>query len=83
MDIKRKLFWLELVGGTFGWAWILASVATLIFLAMAVFSNSPWSRFFWAFGIGAIAKWLAKGTRDNQLRVAFQTELMAKCYYRE
>lgn len=80
MKTKTKLVWLELVGGIFGWIWIVASVVTLYFLVMAVFSDSPWSRFFWAFGVGAIAKWLASGFRDNQQRVAFEADLIAKGY---
>lgn len=83
METKTKLVWLELVGGILGWLWILASVVALYFLVMAAFSDSPWPRFFWALGIGAVAKWLAKGFRDNQQRVAFQAELMAKGYSRE
>ena len=78
METKTKLVWLELVGGILGWVWILASVAALYFLVVAIFSDSPWSRFFWAFGIGIVAKWIAKGFRDNQLRVAFIAGLVAK-----
>ena len=83
MEAKAKLVWLELFAGILGWVWILAAVAALYFLAVAIFSDSPWSRFFWAFGIGAVAKWLARGFRDNQLRVAFVAELMGKGLSRE
>jgi hypothetical protein len=58
---KNKTCLVELVAGILGWVWILAAVAALYFLVVAIFSNSPWSRFFWAFGIGAVAKWLASG----------------------
>lgn len=83
MESKTKLVWLELVGGILGWVWILASLAGLYFLAMAIFSDSPWSRFFLAIGVGAIAKWLATGFRDNQLRVAFVAEQMGTGLSRE
>jgi hypothetical protein len=83
MELRAKLVWLELVGGIFGWVWIVASVTALYCLVVAIFFDSPWSRFFWAFGIGIIAKWLAKGFRDNQLRVAFVAELMEKGLSRE
>jgi hypothetical protein len=83
MELRAKLVWLELVGGIFGWVWIVASVTALYCLVVAIFLDSPWSRFFWAFGIGIIAKWLAKGFRDNQLRVAFVAELMEKGLSRE
>jgi hypothetical protein len=83
METKTKLVWLELAGGILGWIWILTWVASLYFLIVAIISDSPWSRFFWAFGIGVVAKWLAKGFRDNQLRVAFVAELMGKGLSRE
>ena len=83
METKTKLVWLEVVAGILAWGWILASLAALYFLAMAIFVDSPWSRFFWAFGIGAVSKWLARGFRDNQIRVAFVAELMKKGLSRE
>ncbi len=83
MELRTKLICLELLGGIFGWVWIVASVAALYFLVAAIFFDSPWSRFFWAFGIGVVGKWLAKGFRDNQLRVAFVAELMEKGLSRE
>ena len=83
MELRTKLVCLELLGGIFGWAWIVASVAALYFLVAAIFFDSAWSRFFWAFGIGVVGKWLAKGFRDNQLRVAFVAELMKKGLSRE
>lgn len=63
METKTKLVWLELVGGILGWVWILASVASLYFLVVAILSDNPWAPLFWTFGIGVVAKWLAKGFR--------------------
>lgn len=83
METKTKLVWLEAVGGILGWVWILATVAAVYFLATALFFSSPWSRFFWALGISLIAKWLTRGFRDNQIRVGFVAELMAKGLSRE
>ncbi len=80
METKTKLVLLELTGGIFGWVWIIASLAALYFLATAVFSDSSWSRFFWAFGVSAVAKWLARGFQDNQQRVAFEAKLIAEGY---
>jgi hypothetical protein len=80
MQTKTKLALLELIGGIFGWVWIISFLAALYFLAMAIFSDGPWSRFFWAFGIGAVAKWLTRGLRDNQARVAFEAKLVAEGY---
>ena len=78
MELRKKLVLLELIGGIFGWLWILASLATLYFLVAAIFFDSPWSRALWAFGTGVVAKWLAKGFRDNQVRVAYVAEQMEK-----
>ena len=49
MQLKYKLALLELIGGIFGWVWILALLAALYFLVMALFaggvggdSSLPW-----------------------------------------
>ena len=78
METKTKLVWLEAVGGILGWVWIFASIAAVYFLAAALFFSGSWSSFFWAVGVSIIAKWLARGFRDNQIRVGFVAELMAK-----
>jgi hypothetical protein len=78
METRTKLVSLELIASLFGWVWIGASVATLYFLVMALFSDGAWSSAFWSIGIGVVAKWLAKGFRDNQIRVAFVAEMVAK-----
>ena len=83
METRTKLALLELIGGTFGWVWIVASVAALYFLIVAIFFDSPWSRFFWALGIGVIAKWLLRGFRDSQARVAFEADLVGKGFSRD
>ena len=78
METKTKLIWLELISGVFGWVWMLACVTALYFLVVAIFSDSPWSHFFWALGIGVVAEWLARGFRENQTRVDFVAKLMEK-----
>lgn len=82
METKAKLVLLELISAIFGWIWILASIATLYFLALAIFSDSPWSRFFWAFGVGTIAKGLAIGILGNRQQIAFEADLIANGYGR-
>jgi hypothetical protein len=42
MQLKYKLALLELIGGLFGWVWILAALAALYFLAMALFAGGSW-----------------------------------------
>jgi hypothetical protein len=80
MKTKTTMVWLELIGGLLAWVWIIASLAFVYLLAVALFGSSPWSRVAWAFGVGAIAKWLARGFNDHKIRVAFTAELVAKGY---
>lgn len=74
MQVKNKLMILELISGLFGWGWIVASIATLYFFVMAIGFEGEWSPFFWAFGAGAIAKWLAGGFEENKLRIARESQ---------
>ncbi len=74
MTIKSKLALLELISGLFGWGWMIAGAAALYFLVMAVGFDGGWSPFFWTLGASAVCKWLAKGFKDNQIRVAFEVE---------
>ena len=76
MNTNFKLATLELIGGLLAWVSIGATIAALYFLAMAVFSDGTWSHFFWASGIGIIARWLASGFRDSQARVAYESKLV-------
>ena len=83
MQTKTKMVWLELLGGLFGWVWIIASLGTIYFLLVAIFAGSPWSRVGWAFGAGVVAKWLARGFNDHNVRMAFTADLVAKGYTAE
>ena len=38
----KKAMWFELVGGIFGWVWIVASIGAIYFLVQAVFYNGSW-----------------------------------------
>lgn len=78
MHTRSKLAVLELVGGLFGWVWIIASVASIYFLVAALAFNGRWSNLFWAFGTGVVAKWLARGFNDHQKRVAYETQLVSR-----
>lgn len=78
MKTRTKLVLLELIGGLFGWLWILASITAVWFLVAAIAFHGQWARLGWAFGIAVIGKWLARGFMDNQARVAFEADLVAK-----
>lgn len=83
MLVKNKLILLELIASIFGWVWIIALLATLYFFVAAILFNSPWSRFFLLLVITIVAKWLTKGFLDNQKRIAFEEDLIAKGYSRD
>lgn len=74
MKLHTKLVWLELIGGLFGWVWLLATGAVVLFIIMALASDWSWWNVAGAVGVGAVGKWLARGFRDNQTRVAYIAE---------
>lgn len=78
MTTKGKLVALELIGGLFGWCWIIAGLASAYYLVMAIGFEGAWLSFGIAVGIAVVCKWLARGFRDNQMRVAFEADAMAK-----
>jgi hypothetical protein len=69
MKVKAKLALLELIGGIFGWAWLIAGAVAIVSLVGAIFFGWPWSRFFWAFGISFVGKTLLRGFNAHQARV--------------
>ncbi len=83
MKTISKLFILEFIAGTLGWVSIGASMASLYFLVMAIFTDSAWSLFFWTFGISVVAKWLTAGFVDNRNRVTYEAKLIADGYKAE
>ncbi len=78
MQTRSKLALLQLVGGLFGWIWIIASLASIYFLVAALAFNGRWSSLFWAFGTGVVAKWLARAFNDHQKRVSHEAELVSR-----
>jgi hypothetical protein len=74
MNTKYKLAMLELIGGIFGWAWIISSLACIYFFISALFFEGLWTSFFWAFGAGSAAKWLARGFNKNKEIVAYRVK---------
>jgi hypothetical protein len=83
METRTKLVTLELIGGIFGWIWIIASLAALYFFAVALMFSGRWSLFFWSFGTGALCKWLARGFNDSKNRVAYEAELISQGFSKE
>ena len=69
---------LELLSGLFGWLWIGAAIAAVIFAGLALFGDWSWWNVLYALIVSAVAKWLTRGFLDNRKRVAFEAEMMAK-----
>ena len=78
MTTETKLKLLEVVGGLFGWGWILASLVGVYFLFVAITFGGSWVNCLIAFGTSATCKWLAGGFIDNQKRVAFETQMIRR-----
>jgi hypothetical protein len=74
---KRALVF-EILGGVFGWIWIGSAVATIVLVLGALFAQVSWWNVGYAVGVGAIAKWLARGFIDNQKREQFEQSIVAK-----
>ena len=68
----------ELLSGLFGWLWIGAGIAAVIFAGLALFGDWSWWNVLYAVIVSAVAKWLTRGFLDNRNRVAFEAEMMAK-----
>jgi hypothetical protein len=80
MQTRTKLVWLELIGGLLGWIWIVASLVFAYFLVVAAVGGASWSRVGWALGVGAVAKWLARGLNGHKVRVGFTADPGASGY---
>lgn len=74
---SKSLIVYEALGGIFGWVWIAASIGIVVATVGAIFFEWPWWNVLYAFLIGAIAKWLARGFLDNKRRVLFERQLIA------
>lgn len=75
MKTRTPLALLESNIGIYGWIWIIASLASLYFLAIAIFADGAWSSFIWTLGIGILAQRFTKGFQDNQRRLIFEARL--------
>jgi membrane protein implicated in regulation of membrane protease activity len=78
MTPKSQMIIFELLTGQFGFIWIGASVATLVFIGMALFSDWAWLNVLYALLVGALGKWLARGFMDSQRRVEFEQFLIER-----
>jgi len=76
MSQKAQLVIFELLGGLFGWIWIGAVVAFIVFIGLAFFGDWSWWNVLWAFLVGGVSKWLTRGFLDNKKRVLFEQQLI-------
>jgi len=78
MTREAKIKALMVTAATFGWVWLLSIPASAWFFLGALFSNSPWSRFFASFGIGFVCKSVLLGFEAHTKRVALEGALLAR-----
>ena len=78
MTIKSQGVMFAILSGLFGWVWIGSTIAVLVFAGLALFSDWSWWNVLYALIASGIAKWLARGFLDNQKRIAFEQDLIAK-----
>jgi len=52
---------LELIGGVFGWLWIITSVATIVVLVLAIVSDFSW---WWVVILLVVSLFLKQVTRN-------------------
>lgn len=83
MTIKSQSVMFAILSGLFGWVWIGSTIAVLVFAGLALFSDWSWWNVLYALIASGIAKWLARGFLDNQKRIAFEQDLIAKGYTAE
>lgn len=76
------MFW-ELLGGLFGWGWIIFAAAAAFFFIKALFFDGRWSSFFWCLAASAVGKWILRGTMDHRIRVHFEEELKNRGFDKE
>lgn len=66
MKLITKLQILELIGGIFGWIWIIASLVAIYYFIVALFSDGSWMKFFIAMIVGVVCKGLCAGFNDTK-----------------
>lgn len=75
MNPQRQIHWFWTAETVFGWIWLLSVPATLWFFSTSLFTDAPWSRFWWSAFIGVIAQWLSGGFAENKQRVMYEVAL--------
>ena len=76
MTSRGQLILFEALSGVFGWVWIGATIAVLVLVGFAIFSDWSWWNVLYAVILGGVAKWLAKGFLDNKTRVLFEQQMV-------
>lgn len=75
---SKSISFLAIAAGISGWIWLASIPFSLWFLTTALFSDAPWSRFLWAFGLGFVGKNLLRGFEANKNRVALEAKLTSE-----
>ena len=69
MTQKGKLILCELLSGVFGWIWIGAGIAALVFAGLALFGEWSWWSVLSAVIVSGVAKSLTMGLLAEQRRI--------------
>jgi hypothetical protein len=80
LDDKRQLLvsamlW-ELLGGGFGWTWIVLAIASLGLFVRALLFGGSWRNFFTALVASGICKWVLRYSGTARQSIAFKEPLI-------
>lgn len=64
---KRYGAYCEMMGGGFGWVWMLSIVASIGFFISAMFMSGSWWEFGYSFLVGGLCKGWTRSFRDAQI----------------
>jgi hypothetical protein len=82
LDDKRQLdvsaMLAELIGGAFGWIWLVLAVASLVLLLKAMFFVGLWSAFLVCLLASAWCKWLTRFSITRKQAAMFKRELVER-----
>lgn len=82
MKTRTKLICLGLLGGTFWWLSIVASIAAIYFLYVALAHDALWIFLPWSVVAGLVAKQTAASIYDAKRRLDYVEQLMERGFAR-
>ncbi|MFQ5892855.1 MAG: hypothetical protein ACE5H5_00935 [Nitrospinota bacterium] len=82
LDDERQLLvaailW-QLIGGAFGWTWMILAGASLVLFFKALFFGGAWSDFFVCLLASVACEWLTRYSMTTRVAAMFERELVEK-----